>query len=104
MDTLFKLGHTVLWLGPSIQVGPTCHWLLCSPLNPRSSPSVQADLSADEGLPWLQESLLFFSSPLWGMGYVLLPFLILFPSFFGPTKLCGDLSCPFKCLQFSASV
>ena len=40
-----------------------------------------------------------------GAGPVLLPLLFLFPSsFFCPTQLHGDLSCPFRCLRSSASV
>ena len=31
-------------------------------------------------------------------------FLSSFPSFFHPTQICGDLSCPFQCPTSSASV
>ena len=47
------------------------------------------------GLPWMREPLPSFSSP---------PGSFFFPSFFHPTQLRGDLSCPFWCPRSSASV
>ena len=42
--------------------------------------------------------------PTQGAGPVLLPLLLLLPSFFHPTQLYGDLYSPFWCPRFSASV
>ena len=42
---------------------PATDLLLRSPLSPRSSPSVPADLLLVRGLPWMQEPLLSFTSP-----------------------------------------
>ena len=55
------------------------------------------------GLPRMWETLLCFSSP-WGADSILLPLLFFFLSFFCPTRLCRDLSCPFQCPKSSASV
>ena len=53
----------------------------------------------------MQEPLLCFSSrPPRGADPVLLPLLFFFPSFFHPTQLCRDLSCPFQCPRSFASV
>ena len=62
------------------------------------SPSVR-------GLPWIQEPLLFLSSPPRGTDPIPLPLLFFFPSsFFCPTRLCRDPSSPFQCPRSSASV
>ena len=46
-----------------------------------------------------------FQLPLSDAGPIQLPLLFLFPSsFFHPTQLRGDLSCPFRCLRSSAIV
>ena len=58
---------------------------------------------SERGFPQIWESLLCFSSPTWGAGSILLPLLLLLPSFFHPTQLCKDLYSPFWCPRSSAS-
>ena len=94
MDHLCR-SHSVL---------PATDWLLSSPPSPRSSPSVP-DLPVGEGASPDVGTSPHLQFPARGAGPVLLPLLFLFPSsFFHPTWLHGDLSCPFRCPRSSASV
>ena len=85
----------------SQSVLPATDWLLGSPPSPQGSPSFPADLPAVRRLPDAGTSPQF---PAREAGPILLPFLFFFPSFFHPTQLRGDLSCPFRCPISSASV
>ena len=80
-----------------------CCALLQAPEAPLLSQLISSPM---RGLPQMRKPLLFFSSPpTRGAGPIPLPFLFLFPSsFFWPTWLCGDISCPFRCLRSSVSV
>ena len=56
-----------------------------------------------KGFPWIQKSIHYFTPR--GTGPILLPVLFFFTSsFFHPTQLCRNLSCPFWCPRSSASV
>ena len=81
-------------------------WLLCPPPVALEAPLLSQLISPPvRGLPLIWESLLSFSSPLRGRGPLLFPLLFLLPSsFFCPTRLHGDLSCPFRYTRSSVSV
>ena len=96
------IGH----LCRSHSVLPTTDRLLNSPPIAPKAPLLSQLISPPlRGLPQMREPLLSFSSTPRGAGPIPLPLLFLFPSsFFHPTQLCGDLSCPFRCPRSSDSV
>ena len=102
-DTRFRLG----WVGQ--QHGACAQFLLCHALHWPSAiiafdPPKAAfcpSWLACEGFFWVWEPLLNFRF----LQGLLVSFLIpLFCSFFHPTQLRGEFSCPFRCLKFSANV
>lgn len=81
---------------------PATDWPLCSPLS-LLGPLMSLLISAwERGLHWMGEPLLTFNSPPEVQSHPTSS--PLFPSSFHPTWLCGDLSCPFRCLRSSSSV
>ena len=81
---------------------PSTDHLLHSPLISRRSLSVPADFPTMRGFFWVRGPPLTFSFP----PNLLVSFLIppFFFSFFYPTWLWGDFSCPFRRLNSSANV
>ena len=80
---------------------------LMPPFRPNRFPLQRGGFPVGERVSPLQRfgNLSSASAPRpWGAGPILLPVLLLLPSFFHPTQLCRDLYSPFWCPSSSASV
>ena len=109
IDTCLRLGHVGLWHGPSVYVSfsSACH----RPVAEFSSNGLWIASSVSIDLPIIEraspdvETSLFLQLPTYKVvGSILLSLLFFFSSFFHPTWLSWNLSCPFRCLRSSASV
>ena len=87
----------------SHSVLPATDQLSRSPPSPRSSPSVPDDHSAGEGASLGVGTSLLLQLPQRHRSHSTSSFLFFF-SFFHPTQLRRDLSCPFRCPRSSVSV